>query len=108
MACWMCKCEGKPRPPNGFLLRDLGNNPILQPYLLLSLKHERMKRGQRCAAMCVYLTNSDRVSLCVSLESNPREYFAVLPVKMHLQVCIHVVHVCKRIILVILVRLKHV
>lgn len=47
----VCKCEGKARPVRGFPLRDLGNNPLLQPYLLLSLKHERTRRCQHCATM---------------------------------------------------------
>lgn len=60
MACWMCKCEGKARPPSGFPLRDLGNNPLLQLYLLFSLKDER---GQGEAAMCVF--DKPRLRVCI-------------------------------------------
>lgn len=64
MACWMCKCEGKVRPPSGFPPRDLGNNPLLWPYLLLSLKHERTSRGQQLAAMSVLCKLRLSVSVC--------------------------------------------
>lgn len=52
---WLCKCEGKAGPPSGFPLRDVGNNPLLQPYVLLSLKHER-GRGEANAVLqlCVF------------------------------------------------------
>lgn len=50
----MWKCEGKVRPPSGFPLRDIGNNPFLQPYLTLSLSYERTRRGQRCTTMCAF------------------------------------------------------
>ena len=50
----MCKCEGKVGPSSVFPLRDIGNNPLLQPYLPLSLSHERTRRGQRCTTICAF------------------------------------------------------
>lgn len=61
----------KPGQGVGFPLRDGGNNPLLQLYLLLSLKRQRTRRCQQCFFFLqrVGFAHLDRaMCLCKSVE----------------------------------------